>query len=435
MTETTVRKRRKKGTGSVERRADGKYRASRKIGDRRYITGWHLTRADALAALAEKVEQRYAPTPTSKTLSAAFEDFLLRRRHAESTRRAYRSLFNHHFAELHDRTLSSLRTTDFLAVYEALAKQGRSNQTIRQLHATAVGAFRTGVSYGWVPTAWVKDIQLPKGEKVERREGFTRAEAGKIVKALEGEPDELRWLIAIYLGCRPGELRGLTWDEVDLGSKPASIHLRTQIQRIRGEGEIFMEGLKTKAAERRLYLTPTLAEMFWELRAQQYRMYKSGVPRWVDSRGNAPDLVFTQPNGRPLTDSYERRRWKKIIKKAKVDYRPIYALRHTAATTLLSSVDDGGYGLSPAGVALVLGHADTSGAFTQRQYVDVVEGVKIRLAEQMARMDSQRELAGQPSAFVEYLTPEEEAELKREELGNAWDDDEEEQGGQSVEKS
>ncbi|MGR6967868.1 tyrosine-type recombinase/integrase [Geodermatophilus sp. URMC 61] len=69
-------------------------------------------------------------------------------------------------------------------------------------------------------------------------------------------------------------------------------------------------------------------------------------PLWQDN-----DLVFAQPNGRPIERKSDWRAWKTLLSEAGVRDVRLHDGRHTAATLLLSE------GVHPRGVMEVLGHA------------------------------------------------------------------------------
>jgi integrase len=69
-------------------------------------------------------------------------------------------------------------------------------------------------------------------------------------------------------------------------------------------------------------------------------------PVWEDH-----DLVFAQPNGRPIDRKADWRAWKALLNEAGVREVRLHDGRHTAATLLLSE------GVHPRVVMEVLGHA------------------------------------------------------------------------------
>jgi len=364
-------------------------RAAKTTNKVRYYSDWLPTAEEARADLASKM----AATPVSETQTfrEAFEDYLEMRSHEESTKRTYINTFNQRFGKLAKKRISSLRISDFTSIYKEMETEGKAGQTIKQLHNTAVWSFKAARSNNWanVP-GWIEDIVLPKGAKPKKRSGFDQPDAESLLTTFENSDAELRWVLAITLGCRPSEVRGLCWENVHLDAEHPYIYMTSKVVPVKGEGQVFFNTLKSENAHRNLYLTPEMVRLFKAQRRKQARLRRAGMPMFTDSKGNTPDLVFTQENGRPLTDTVERRAWKKIIDSSGVDYKAPYSMRHTAATHMLTPEENGGLGLAEAQTAAMLGHSDSSGRFTHNQYVDLVEGIKKTAAAKMAERESSR---------------------------------------------
>jgi integrase len=81
-------------------------------------------------------------------------------------------------------------------------------------------------------------------------------------------------------------------------------------------------------------------------RAAQLEERIAAGPLWHDD-----DLIFAQPNGRPIERKSDGRAWKALLREASVREVRLHDGRHTAATLLLSE------GVHPRVVMEVLGHA------------------------------------------------------------------------------
>lgn len=64
------------------------------------------------------------------------------------------------------------------------------------------------------------------------------------------------------------------------------------------------------------------------------------------------DLVFCQPNGRPVDSRADWQEWAAILKEAGLSHHGVHAMRHSAATIAL------GEGVALAVVQEMLGHSD-----------------------------------------------------------------------------
>jgi site-specific recombinase XerD len=102
--------------------------------------------------------------------------------------------------------------------------------------------------------------------------------------------------------------------------------------------------------ERRRKTVPLPAELVGFLRAhraEQARERLAAGDMWEDS-----DLVFCQPNGRPIDPRADWQEWAHILKSAGVPHLGVHAMRHSAATFALDE------GIALAVVQEILGHSD-----------------------------------------------------------------------------
>jgi integrase len=93
-------------------------------------------------------------------------------------------------------------------------------------------------------------------------------------------------------------------------------------------------------------LPAPLVEALRAHRAAQLEERIAAGPLWQDH-----DLVFAQPNGRPIERKSDGRSWKARLREADVREVRLHDGRHTAATLLLLE------GVHPRVVMEVLGHA------------------------------------------------------------------------------
>lgn len=98
----------------------------------------------------------------------------------------------------------------------------------------------------------------------------------------------------------------------------------------RHSGGIVFTDTKSKAGDRRIALAPQMHHRVTDhLRHQQHERTTAGE-EWEDF-----NLVWCQPNGRPIDASRDREEWKDILQLAGVRDARIHDGRHTAATMLL----------------------------------------------------------------------------------------------------
>ena len=148
-----------------------------------------------------------------------------------------------------------------------------------------------------------------------------------------------RALVAVFVfaGLRDGELRGLTWEDIDFDA--GFIRVRKQLDRKRARVE-----LKSSAGRREVVLVPQLAKLLKEHR--------------LASRHRAEgDYVFSAPEGGGRDYRSTARGIERAVERAGLAGAGISAhtFRHTFASMLIV-----GLKLDPARVAVQLGHANPS---------------------------------------------------------------------------
>ena len=114
----------------------------------------------------------------------------------------------------------------------------------------------------------MKIIDKPKKAKTDIPY-YTPEEVEKLVSVLQIEPIKYQAIIllALDLGCRRGELTGLTWDDIDLDSGRLEINKTTQY----AYGEIYEKGTKTVNSERVNYISKTTLELLKKWQKEQLK--------------------------------------------------------------------------------------------------------------------------------------------------------------------
>jgi integrase len=139
--------------------------------------------------------------------------------------------------------------------------------------------------------------------------------------------------------------------ECPKGCQPGCQKHAAQCPRRTGGGLVFCrpKGFKSKDTEHLVALPPSLVEGLRAHRAAQEveRAQAKSVDLWEEH-----DLVFCQPNGRPIDPRVDWEEWQEIQAEAGVPAGGTHSLRHTAGELLR----DMGVGLGD--VQTILGHAD-----------------------------------------------------------------------------
>ena len=104
------------------------------------------------------------------------------------------------------------------------------------------------------------EAQIPEAEEI-----------GKILQEARGKKVELPILLAVWLGLRASEIRGITWDEID-GDK---LHIKQAI--VQGENGPAVKGTKTYSGDRVLRIPPYIRDLIaHQPKTDDYLVHMSG---------------------------------------------------------------------------------------------------------------------------------------------------------------
>jgi integrase len=302
-------------------------------------------------------------------------------------------------------------------LYATMSAAGKAPSSILKTHRILSRMLKVAHRRGKVGRNVATLVDAPSVREVEI-EPFTQAEARRVLRAAEGRRNGVRWSVGLALGLRQGEALGLRWKYVDLDKRV--IRVWWQLQRLswrhgcadphtcgkdwhrpacpascaehqhgprctpgcrkrshvcpkapcrkgctaharycpkrQGGGMVFREP-KGKS-KRVVMIPPELVPLLRAHRAAQLveRLHAGSV--WEDQ-----DVLFAQPNGRPVDPRNDWAEWKALLRAAGVRDARVHDGRHTAATLLIEQ------GVHVRVVQEILGHSDIR--LTQR-YTHVV---------------------------------------------------------------
>jgi integrase len=151
---------------------------------------------------------------------------------------------------------------------------------------------------------------------------FCRAELGLDADTDEGRRFEALFVLSITLGLRPGELRKLAWDHVDLDN--VVIHVWRSASRT---GDV-----KTAKSKRSLVLPKRAVTALQAHRKRQAAERVAAGAAWQDN-----NLVFCHEDGRMYTSDALNWRFSKMTKRAGIGHWHAHEGRHTAVSIMSSN--------------------------------------------------------------------------------------------------
>lgn len=251
--------------------------------------------------------------------------------------------------------LGRLGPADLERVWQAMGKEGLSAGSIKAAKAAVSAAISDARKRGLVDRHAAQLSEIPYSapkESPKRRmskrgvKSLTVEEVDKLALFLREKehPYEAMILMGVRRGLRPGELTGLTWEDVDFKAGTVRIHRA----RIEEGGEARHGKPKTKSSERLLQMPPEVIEALRRRQVQWEAERERAGEEWEDL-----DLVFCTRTGGFLKRRNLERRFERIGDEVGIEGLTPYILRHTAASLLAAE------GIPREGLAELLGHTTT----------------------------------------------------------------------------
>lgn len=412
--------RRGKRSGSISETGDGWKGYVTVDGKRKYF--WAKTRKEAdkkriyLAAHPEAVRTERAvqqeatqPTqsakgaavPTSRTVSAIVSGWIAhklnveRGRHKPKTSRGYsdhlRIHVNHPEYGIGDLDADQVTTEALEDFFTALREEALLGASARRgVHSLLNSAYNFALERRIVRANPLPGYLRPAphdGEIVE----IDPAQVEQLLLHFAFDPrHEARWLLALFVGLRPGEALAVQGEDIDWDK--GLLRVYQQLQQDTRSGGLILVPVKSRTSRRTLALPDFVLKALKARRAALLEQQRAAGEEWKPWPGpgqRGPEFLFVQDDGQPIRPRLDYTIWKRVLEEAGVvrevahhgesvlEPLPIsrYACRHHAATWLL------GIGNDVALVSRYLGHSDVG--FTMRTYVSR----RLSNASVAARMD------------------------------------------------
>lgn len=228
--------------------------------------------------------------------------------------------------------LRSIATHDVEHLAIALEKErGISGLTVRHAMTALRSVFREAVRLGIADRNPVAGANLPHARPTQRAV-WSASEAQRFLAATSDSRWCAAWRILLVLGLRPSELRGLTWDDVDLEHDSISVNRSTTWDQ---EHRCWSTSPpKTECSRRSLPLDQATAAAIASWRAAQASEKLRTGEGWgtPESEADGRLRVFLTHDGRLLSDWALREALHADADRARVPKVSPYCLRHTSAT-------------------------------------------------------------------------------------------------------
>jgi len=170
----------------------------------------------------------------------------------------------------------------------------------------------------------------------------------RFLEAVQQSPYYTLFYLLLHSGLRRGEALALRWKNVDLGLASLGVlgYISVVETAYKLNGTYIMKEPKSSAGRRRIALSPSLALVLRQHKAQEEERCALLGRALTDDA-----FVFAHPDGTPLDPSTVTHTFGKIIRNAGLPHIRLHDLRHTHASLLLQA------GIHPKVVQERLGHS------------------------------------------------------------------------------
>ena len=286
-------------------------------------------------------------TPDKMTVAAFFEKWLGRQRSAgksPNTVANYEWAIDGHIRPiLGHLVLRELRADDVDDLLMKMAEDGKAKNTMMRVRAVLVMALKDAERRGLVLKNVAALTSTPAGPRRESR-SLTLEQARQLLDAAAGDRLEAAWVTMLLLGLRPGEVCGLSWDDVDFDRG----YLHVRHARLDEPGGTRIGKTKTRRSVRSLEMPELVRRALFEHRRRQAEERLALGPAWQDS-----GLVFTTTIGTPIDHWAMQRDLDRVTAKAGIGHWQPRELRHSTVSLLSAA------GVPLEQVADVTGHSTT----------------------------------------------------------------------------
>jgi len=234
--------------------------------------------------------------------------------------------------------LRDLRASRVEAFLRTMAADGYSTSVISATRGVLVRAIRRAQRDNLVSTNAAELASCPAGKR-RTSKSLTAAQVGALLAAAAavekrtGHHEDWSatfWTAfvttAVECGMRPGELTGLTWDDVDF--EAGTITVTHSLKRV--DGKMALASLKTEWSGRTVVMPKRTRAALLALRKEQT------ADRWrLGQHYGGLGTVFCTPAGRPISRQLMHTKFKRLTEAAGLgrDWQP-RETRHTAVSLL-----------------------------------------------------------------------------------------------------
>lgn len=271
------------------------------------------------------------------------------------------------------------------AIYRKLAKEGRkdgkkggySKRSIVTFHKHLSSVMKLAVKFKIIEDNPCKNVEFPTQDNPEKIKFMTQEQTkifldlldnpspcvvnelisstgkhktvvydfcAREVTRLQYNTFKVLFRVALFSGCRIGELCALTWNDIDFDTK--TLHISKSLAYAKSMGGTYVKEPKTPTSNREIVIPQNEIQLLKELRTEQKQTILRLGTAWEGDRKNLDNnFVFPQHSGKVMWKCAPNRILTRLVKNynaqapedKKLPPITVHCLRHTSATLLIAN--------------------------------------------------------------------------------------------------
>jgi len=226
---------------------------------------------------------------------------------------AYRVHIEKYFG---DYPLDKIKPSD-IAVWQNHVLERVSARMLKNIRIVLNAIFEDAINDEIIVKNPISRVKLPKFERVDIKP-FSQEEIIIILQSAK-ETYKCFYAIGFLTGMRTGEITALRWEDIDFENMTISIKRAIRM------------GVESSPKTANSYRVIDIIDQLVPYLKEQF-----------EKTGHKNSYLFLTANDTPLFDAKSIRDcdWKTMLKRLKIEYRPLYHMRHSFASLMIANGED-----------------------------------------------------------------------------------------------
>ena len=279
--------------------------------------------------------------------------------HRSTSLQRDRQLASRVYPALGHNWIDKITAHDIQVFINSLARNGAnkrngkplSQKTIKHHLSFISSIFEYAKNLDMISSNPCRKVVIPKldanGKLMTKKEKqiYTKEQVKEFMQMIETAPLKYKvfFKLAVYTGCRRGELLGLEWKDINFDEQVIYVH---QTSNYTAEKGVYTDGTKTVKSTRTVNMPQAICELLKEYKLEQDKYKVSIGDQWVEN-----DRLFIKWNGEPMHPNTPYTWLMRECERNNFPFYGIHTFRHLFASIEIEA------GIDPTTVAATLGHS------------------------------------------------------------------------------